>query len=266
MLRRVAIPALLTSGAVLAACAGGHAASSGQTHSGTSAARIAGTSAAGVAGTSRAHARGSSAASARARAFAAAVNLRAADVPGFARSRARAPKRESASERNLEREFHRCAGGLDSGSPVAEAGSPTYERKVGLLNAGVSSSVTVERTAAAAARSLQALHSSHIRGCLSHVLELLFKGQRLAGAKVGAVSVRYGTPPAPGTAGGYGLRVKTTVTVRRVPIPFYLDVLGFVDGPAQVSLQASSIAAPLPAQLEEHLFTLLLERAKAHAA
>ena len=38
----------------------------------------------------------------------------------------------------------------------------------------------------------------------------------------------------------------------------------FVDGPAQVSLVTTGIPLPLPAKLEEQLFSLLLERAKAH--
>jgi hypothetical protein len=47
-------------------------------------------------------------------------------------------------------------------------------------------------------------------------------------------------------------------------VHLYLDMLGFVDGPAQVTLFSSGVLRPFPAALQERLFTLLLVRAKAH--
>jgi hypothetical protein len=44
----------------------------------------------------------------------------------------------------------------------------------------------------------------------------------------------------------------------------YADVLGFVYGPAEVSLIATGIARPVPSELEQRLLSLLYSRAKAH--
>jgi hypothetical protein len=41
-------------------------------------------------------------------------------------------------------------------------------------------------------------------------------------------------------------------------------MLGFVDGPAQVTLFSSGVLRPFPAAVQERLFSLLLVRAKAH--
>ena len=72
-----------------------------------------------------------------------------------------------------------------------------------------------------------------------------------------------GTPPAPGTSGSVGLRISTSITVRGVRIPYYLDILGFVYGPADVALFSSGLPVPLPAADEQQLFLSLLARARA---
>ena len=113
-----------------------------------------------------------------------------------------------------------------------------------------------------AARELAAIRSAHVRGCFAHYLGLLLKGQHYGGASVGPVSVASGTPPAPGTAGGFGWRLTATLTIRGLAVPFYLDILGFVYGPATVSLFSSGAVRPFPAAAEQRLFTLLLHRAK----
>jgi hypothetical protein len=44
----------------------------------------------------------------------------------------------------------------------------------------------------------------------------------------------------------------------------YLDILGFVYGPARVTLFSSGILRPFPAAVQQGLFSLLLARARAH--
>ena len=41
-------------------------------------------------------------------------------------------------------------------------------------------------------------------------------------------------------------------------------VLGFADGPLEVLLQTTGLPSPFPSALEEHLYLLLLNRARAH--
>jgi hypothetical protein len=43
-----------------------------------------------------------------------------------------------------------------------------------------------------------------------------------------------------------------------------MDILGFVYGPTEVSLLSFGVPEPFPAATEQHLFSLLLQRAKAH--
>ena len=118
--------------------------------------------------------------------------------------------------------------------------------------------------AALATSELAKLRSSHTKDCLKRYLSLLFKGSTYRGAVIGPVSIAEGSPPAAGTSGSIGLRISTSVSIRSVRIPFYLDILGFVYGPAEVSLLSSGLPVPFPAATQQHLFLSLLARAKAH--
>ncbi len=203
-----------------------------------------------------------------ARAFAHAVNLTAADLPGFTASADR--EGTTARERRLERQMLACAGPAASGPApgagrsLAEASSKDFEFKHGIVDLGVNSEVSVGSTPAVAAGELAALRSAHVRECFSHYLSLLFKSQRYAGASVGRVSIASGTPPAPGTSGGFGWRITARLIAQRIELPLYMDVLGFVYGPARVTLFSSGALRPFPAGAQERLFQLLLERARAH--
>ncbi len=207
---------------------------------------------------------------AQALAFAHAVTLTAADVPGFSVSSDH--ESESAKEKRLERAMLRCAGAPGTGKGAAGASqglaqesSKDFNLKHGILSLGVSSEVSVAQTAALARKELAAIRSARVRGCFSHYLDLLFKGQRYgAGASIGHVSIQSGTPPAPGMTGSFGWRVTAALTVDRIRIPFYLDFLGFVDGPAEVTLLSSGVPRPFPADAQQRLFSLLLSRARAH--
>jgi len=156
-----------------------------------------------------------------------------------------------------------CAGSVRSGASLADASSKDFELRRGIVAVSVSSEVSVARTPATAASGLAAIRSAHVRGCFSRYLGLLLKGQHYGEATVGRVSIESGTPPAPGTAGGFGWRVTATLTTHRIRIPFYMDILGFVYGPARVTLFSSGALQPFPAAAEQRLFSLLLGRAKA---
>jgi hypothetical protein len=199
--------------------------------------------------------------SARAAAFARAVNLQAADVPGFRAS----PKEERSSptEKRRELEVQRCMGGVSEQETLGELGSPNFKRSATLAEQTVSSGVTVERSSAIAKRELDALRSARGSSCFAHFLEQTFKGQGQSGTGIGPISIRRGIPPAQGTAGGFGWRVSASVVVHSVRIPFYMDILGFVYGPAEVTLFSTGLPAPFPAAAEQHLYMLLLSRAKA---
>ncbi|HWF33036.1 MAG TPA: hypothetical protein VG188_10810 [Solirubrobacteraceae bacterium] len=202
-------------------------------------------------------------------AFARAVNLTSDDVPGFTPSEKHSSS--SAHQKRLERAMLRCAGIgagtgdiAGTGKGVLEESSKDFELKRQILDFSVSSEVSVQASAAQALRGLKAIRSPHVRGCFSHYLSLIFKEEQVKGAKAGPVTIQAGTPPAPGTSGGFGWRVTATFNVRGLKLPVYLDFLGFVDGPAEVTLTSSGLLRPFPASVQQHLFALLLGRAKAH--
>jgi hypothetical protein len=201
---------------------------------------------------------------ARALVFAHAVNLTSADVPGFVASRPRAS--ETAVEKRLEQQLRRCAGG--GGAPnaaLAHEQSQSFQLKRSILDLGVSSEVGVSKTAALAAGELAAIRSQRVRGCFTRYLDTLLKSQRNAGAAPGPVSIAAGTPPAPGAAGSFGWRITATFTVRRIKVPLYVDILGFVLGPARVTLVSSGALRPFPAVIQQRLYSLLLARARARS-
>jgi hypothetical protein len=247
-MRRTIIPLVLAvAGGALASCGGG-------SHTTSSSRSTAGTPQPGAP-------TGKVPTKPQALAFARAVNLTAADMPGFSASSTH--ERKTPRERRLERQALACAGSVASEKKIAEASSREFELKRGILDLGVSSEVSVARTSTIAARGLSALRGAHVRDCFSHYLDLLFKEQRSAGATAGPVSIQSGTPPAPGTTGGFGWRVTATFTVRHITVHLYMDLLGFVYGPAQVTLFSSGVLRPFPATVQQRLFALLLRRAKA---
>jgi hypothetical protein len=224
------------------------------------------TSASGATATESSTAAGRLTTKAQAVAFAHAVNLTAADVPGFKISLSHA--HETAAEKRLEHEMLRCVGALGSNHGIVEMSSGEYERETSAVDESVQSEVSVARTPALAARELAAIRgaASHVRACLSHYLNLLFKSRRYDGATVSPVSITQGTPPAPGATGSFAWRIATTITLRRVAVPVHINILGFVDGPAEVSLFTAGVPQPFPPATEERLFSLLLARAKLHGA
>jgi hypothetical protein len=205
---------------------------------------------------------------ARALAFARAVNLTAADVPGFTPTHKQ--NGESAAERRLQRQFRNCGGAAGgralqrSPGALVEASSPHFELKRGILALSVSSEVSVAHTSAEAEASLAAIRSPRVRACFSRYLSSLLKAEQHApGETVVGVSIASGTPPAHGTTGGFGWRVTATLAIRGIHISLYFDILGFVDGPSQVTLTSSGTVRPFPAKAQEQLYSELLTRARA---
>jgi len=256
--RMIAILALLAAGALLAACGSGN-----HTPATTVALAAVATRADAVA-VAKTSAGRRSFTKVQAIAFAHAVNLTAADVPGFKVSSEH--EHETAAEKRLEHEMLRCVGALGSHHGIVEMGSKEFERETNTGDESVQSAVSVARTPALAAKELAAIRSPHVRACLAHYLDLLFKSHRYHGATVSPVSISQGTPPAPGATGSFAWRITTTITLHSVTIPIYIDIFGFVDGPAEVSLFTAGVPRPFPAATEERLFSLLLTRAKTHGA
>jgi hypothetical protein len=200
---------------------------------------------------------------AQAKAIAHAVKLRSGDVAGFKVS-SEAHEHETAAEKRLEREMLHCVDGAGLNSGLAEESSKDFERETSAFAQSVSSSVTIMQTPALATKELVAIRSERVQTCLSHFFDLLFKDlKHPRGATTSPVSISQATPPAPGTTGSFGWRITAAITERGVRIPFYIEILGFVYGPAEVTLITSGVPEPFPAATEQRLFSLLVGRAKA---
>jgi hypothetical protein len=199
---------------------------------------------------------------AQAQAFAHAVNLRAGDIPGFKASSEKQPKHETAEEKRLQQKLRQCTG-ANGASDLADVASKEFKHPIGPFSLSVSSGVSVSQSAAAAAAELKALHAHNVRSCLAQYVQQVLASHRFGHVTVAPVSVAEGSPPAPGMTGSFGWRITSGLEVRGIRIPFYMDILGFVDGPAQVSLESFGIPRAFPAQAEEQLFALLLRRAAA---
>jgi hypothetical protein len=197
-------------------------------------------------------------------AFARAVNLGTADVPGFKISH---EHHSSTLNKQTESQLAQCLGRSSKHKGLVEVDSKNYDRETSSSDVSASSEVTVLQSPALAAHPLALIKSAHTRACVSRYFNLLISGLKTPGAKVGKATLTTGTPSAPGTVGSFGWRLTTTITVVKsgAQVPFYLDILGFVQGPAEVTLLTSGLPQPFPASGELGLFSLLVKRAQAQS-
>jgi hypothetical protein len=205
--------------------------------------------------------------------YAHAVNLTAADVPGMVSV---SPEGE-----HKERESSRAVCGIrGSHIHVVNIESPKFKSHEEPFSSGegfelveLNSDVEVMPTAALANSTFGALEAAmrkpRVRACLARTL-----GQALAkqvrGHPTRGVRITFGRPGIsvfhPMLPHSVGFRIVISVTytvlgVLRIPERIYLDSVGFVVGPAQVSLTSISLSHPLPT--ERHLMSVLYSRASA---
>jgi len=209
---------------------------------------------------------GNGSARSQAKAFVAAVNLTAADVSPLQASHAshgRAGAREKQAEADLTLCFDAGGKRAAGASPLAEGASPAFEAHADGAVLSVSSNVTVGSNTGHEPAQVAALRSPRSRECLSRYLRALFAHGHRSSLAIKGISIQSGSPPAPGTAGGFGWRVTATVAGDGVKAHFYADILGFIAGRSEVTLVSTGFPLPFPAAGEERLFALLLSRATA---
>jgi hypothetical protein len=205
---------------------------------------------------------GTSITKARAVAYAQAVNLGAADLPGSSIIKAEG-ERKAPTTAGVE--FERCAGGVNPERRIVDIHSPSFSVASAGEGGRVRSAVEVMPTAALAARNNAVARSARGRACLARSLPEQSTGQ----LRHGPVSISSLPNLLPGAAGSFGLRLTTTVTGRnlrggQIRTRVYMDVFGFVSGPAQISLTALGVSRPVPSATEQHLLPLLFSRAREH--
>jgi hypothetical protein len=197
---------------------------------------------------------------AQAKSFAAAVDLRSGDVPGF---KVTAAEKTTAADQRMGASVARCAGGVDPRRSVLDADSPDFSLASGIVQQDISSEVEVLPTTALVAKDFHAAISKRGRTCLEHALQKGFDATKIAGVKFGKVSVLTKTVQANGASASFALRFVITATIQGQKIPYYSDFLGFTLGQAEVTLSALGFDQPVSDSDELGLFSLLLRRAEA---
>lgn len=199
---------------------------------------------------------------AQATAFARAINLTSADVPGFKQSK---PEHEhtTAAEKRLENAMLRCVH-PESTQAIVELSSQEFKRESNAGAESVKSEVAVTSSSTMATKELAVIRSSHARYCMARMLDALFKGKNFSGGHIGPVSITAGTAPASSLGGSFAWQISVTLTFHQIRLPMYIEIIGFVDGPAEVSLFTSSFPRPFDTAAEARLFALLQRRAQAN--
>jgi hypothetical protein len=190
-------------------------------------------------------------------AFARAVNLTAADVPG---AQASASRREPP-----DHEPAHC-GEVGNAHELGNVRSPKLIRGTGLEREEIHSAVALMSSTVIAARDVASARSTGVRACYARILRERFAGRSFKGARVANVSLSPLPVPAPGSDGSAGLRFAVSITPAHseTSIPIYFDLLAFTLGPVEVSLQALSAIQPEPPTTERQLVLLLVDRAEAY--
>lgn len=200
-------------------------------------------------------------------AYAHAVNLEAADVPGAAVLRSERPVARTA----LRTRFARCAGAVDPASATADFKSATLRTPAKPVTR-VSSTTTVFPSPALAEHNYSAGVSPRGRGCLRKLLveALRREAATATGAAITATDVTALARALPGAAHAVGVRARVLVSgvglAGRVQVPVYIDDVSFVAGQAEVTLTATRTSKPPDAGEEKRLLARLYGRAHGHTA
>jgi hypothetical protein len=185
---------------------------------------------------------------------AAAINLTAADVPGFTGT----PHQVSAADRRNSDRLARCAGGTPPSTALADVYSPDFSKGNGTLL--VDSDVTVMPSTSDVARDVASLRSGRAESCFRRLIgqEL---AQQLGSVKVSGLRVDRISSPAPGTDAAFGFRITLTITRAGKSTPLFSDLRGFAVGNVEVSLTTFGTGQPFPESDALRLFSLLVQRA-----
>jgi hypothetical protein len=130
----------------------------------------------------------------------------------------------------------------------------------------ITSGVTVVSNGRAAAGDLAAARSAAGLACLRRILRKRFAGERISRILFARVDVSSLPVRVPGEVGSMGFRIVLTLLPEgsEFSVPAYVDILGFISGPAEIGLVTTSIVQPEPTATEEQLLSLLLQRVHAH--
>lgn len=191
--------------------------------------------------------------------FAKAVNLRAADLPGWREAAASNPRLPTDAR-------HAALARCTRTKPfryLARLSSATFARGGDSAGATAVSIVSVAPTPLLATSEFAALATARGRSCYAR----LAKAKKAEDFRFSSEYFSWSSLPLPAAAHGVKVRLAGTLAgsgegPRRTHL--YLDLLAFARGRAQIVLFASAWPSPLQPSVERRLLALLYSRATAH--
>jgi hypothetical protein len=159
----------------------------------------------------------------------------------------------------MNAQMARCAGADDPAvADVVDVYSDNFDQG----QAEVNSDVTMVRDLAEGRKDLQALESSRLPSCVQQVVEPYLKTQLPSGTSLSGLS--FEPRPAPtGIPDSFAFRFVVQVTqAGQGTVTVDVDQLGFLQGRAEVELTDTVTGAGPDAALEQHLVTVLFDRAR----
>jgi hypothetical protein len=195
---------------------------------------------------------------ARAAAFAKAVELTGADVPGSHPARRRKPP--------LAREREAAGCGGRTAPAVGSGRSPELQRGRGLERESLSSGVEVLRDAGSVEGDLAYAQTRAGLRCYERVLSHSLREEtdphiKLLGVRVAPLAV---SVAGAGAAKGIRILARVGVPGAGVVVRLFVDALSLPYGPAEIDLYGTSFVQPVPQRTEQELLALLHERARHH--
>jgi hypothetical protein len=204
---------------------------------------------------------------AQALAYARAVNLQPADMPGFSSIGREA---EAPAPGRYILEYTRCHGGIDPARRVASISSAEFSTGTAFDTEIMKSTVEVWPTPSLLAINSSTAHSSRGRACFVRYLHAVHKHlnqARKGRMQIGPFTISIVPNPLPGVSHSFLTAINETRLQRggAVRAHIYRDIFGFISGAAEVELEAVGFGHPVPTPAEEKALLLLLDRARASA-
>ncbi len=193
---------------------------------------------------------------ARAAAFAKAVELTGADVPGAHLAR------RSKTPLAREREAAQCGGRT---APAIGGGrSPELQRGRALERESLSSGVEVLRDQKSVERDLAYAQTPAGLRCYERVLSRSLRAEADPNIKIFDVRVAPLSVTVAGAGPARGIRILAHVGVpgAGVVVRLFVDAVSLPYGPAEINLYGTSFVQPIAERTEQELLALLRERAR----
>jgi hypothetical protein len=189
------------------------------------------------------------------RAAAKAINLKASDLPGWKQS----PNTTTSADQATSSRLAACAGAKSPNKiDVVDVSSPYFDQG----QTEVSSDVTMVRSHADGLADLKALTSSKLSGCVQQILVPELNKDLPVGATVSNLQIS-AFAPSGAPRDSFGLRIALSVTVpQQGAVPINIDTIGFLDGRAEVELDATQTGGDPSTSLEQELLSFLVTRAQ----